>query len=531
MVFSARKIILFLLLSITVVSAQSQSAVEKSVPSTISGKVTVGGKAISGLAVVLVITDEYRSNLRPTRFRSTTDEDGNYRITKVPPGSYEVIAASPAHVASDRKLLIIGKNETVENVDIKLQRGGAITGKVTDDEGRPVIEEAVHISATTPAQRPYFRNIRTDDRGIYRAYGVPAGQYTVSAGRDPNSSFALHPPDGEYQRRFHPSAIDPAAAFVIEVSEGSEAANVDIKLGGPLRTYSARGRIIDGDTGRPMPNTRVGLQLRWQHGTSAVGGVAESNKDGEFKVEKLAPGKYEVYSEPSADSDWNSEAVKFEVTGADVEGLLIKTFKGASVSGVVILEGTDDPKVRANLLAARIVGRMDGYLGRSDPSATINPNGSFRLSGLAAGRLIPHLEPYQPFQVIRLERGGMVYPRGVEIKEHEQVTDLRVVVGLANGSIRGVIRPPTGSELPANARLRVLARRIDDPGPYGVEVEADARGHFRVESLIPGTYEIAVSVLMNTQPTQPSSKQTIVVTNGAVADVTIALKMPKPSPQ
>ena len=415
----------------------------------------------------LVISDQYRSTFRPTRFRSTTDQDGNYRIKNVPPGTYDVIVASPAYVATEgRKSLIVGKNETVENIDITLELGGVITGKVTDAEGRPVIEETVYVSAATAAQRlGYGRNVRTDDRGIYRAYGVPAGRYNVSAGRDANSSLASRRPEGQ-QRTYHPSTVDPAAATVIDVSEGSEATNVDITFGGPARTYSARGRIIDSDTAQPMPNTRVGVQMFWQHGTSAMSNVAESTKDGEFKLDNLAPGKYGVYSEPPADSDWHSEAVQFEVTDRDVEGLLIKISRGASVSGVVIMEGTDDPKVRASLVGGRIVAQIgDGYLGRSDPSATINPNGSFRMTGLAAGRLMFHLQTREPLRLIRLERDGIVYPRGVEIKEREQVTGLRVVVGHANGAIRGVIRLPTGLELPATARLRVGIRRTEDLMP------------------------------------------------------------------
>lgn len=355
MVFSGRQTIVCILLLLSLVAnAQSQKAVDKAATSTISGKVTVGGKGLSGVVVALAISDQFRSNLRPTRFRSTTDEDGNYRITKVPPGNYEVIPASPVYIPGEfRKSLIVGKNETVENVDITLLRGGVITGKVTDADGNPVIDETVYVlaSATTGQRLPYFRNIRTDDRGIYRAYGVPAGKYTVSAGRDPKSSVGKRPPEGEYQRTYHPSALDLDEATVIEVSEGSEATNVDITFGGSTNTYSARGRIIDSDTDKPIPNARVGVQVVMPNGsTSTMESVAESNKDGEFKVDNLPPGKYAVYSEPQAGSNRHSDAAKFEITDRDVEGLVVKTFGGASVSGVVVLEGTDDTKVRANYL-------------------------------------------------------------------------------------------------------------------------------------------------------------------------------------
>ena len=531
MVFSGLHTILCFLLLFSIPSVLPQS-VDKTATSTISGKVTVGGKGLQGVVVGLVIAEQYGS-FRPTRFRATTDEDGNYRITNVPPGNYAVVPASPAYVASEgRKSLIVGKNETVENVDIALEQGGVITGKVTDADGRPMIEEMVYVSATTSQRVVFYRDVRTDDRGIYRAYGIPPGKYTVSAGRDTNS-YNRRPES--HQRTYHPATVDPAAATIIDVSDGSEATNVDVTLAGPARTYSARGRIIDSDTNQPVPNAHVGVQMTIQYGAMALGNVTQSTKDGEFKVENLAPGKYAVYSEPSADSDWHSEAVKFEITDRDVDSLVIKISRGTSVSGVVILEGTADAKVRANLLASRIVAQItDGYLGQTEPSATINPNGSFRLTGLAAGRLMFRLQPREPFRVIRVERDGIVYPRVMEIKEREQVAGLRVIVGYGNGAIRGVIRLPDGLELPATTRVQVAVRRTEDliPGSYGNPVQADSRGHFRVDGLISGTYEIVVSVFMSA-PSQPAgippTKQTVVVTNGAVADVTITLQMPKPA--
>ena len=540
MVISGPRTILCILLLLSyVATALSQSAADKAATSTVSGKVTVGGKGLQGVVVGLVISDQNRSNARPTRFRAVTDEDGKYRITNVLAGTYDVVPASAAYVVTEgRKTLMIGKYETVENFDIALEQGGVITGTVTDADGNPVIEETVYVFSAGASQRvPYFRNTRTDDRGIYRAYGIPAGKYTVSAGRDASSSAGSRRPEGTYPLTFHPSAVDPAAATVIDVTEGGEATNIDIKFGRPTLTYIARGRIIDSDTNQPLPKTSVGIQVFTQHGTSASGHVAESTKDGEFKVENLPPGKYAVYSEPPADSGWQSEAVRFEVTDRDVEGLLIKTSRGASVSGVVILEGTHDAKVRTSLLASRIIGQIAGdYLGRTQPSSTINPDGSFRITGLAAGRLMLQLQPREPLQIIRMERDGMVV-RDMEIKEREQITGLRVIVGHANGAISGVIRQPEGFELPPTARIRVVVRRTEDLvlGAYIAPVDADARGHFRVDGLIPGTYEMLVGVFVTTPPSRspsfPPTRKTVIVTSGAVTDVEITLQVPKSSPQ
>ena len=119
--------------------------------------------------------------------------------------------------------------------------------------------------------------------------------------------------------------------------------------------YSARGRIIDGETSQPLPNAHLGLRLFFEgtfgsgHGYTWRTNVAESTKDGEFQIEDLPPGKYAIYLDSPTDSESFSEPVRFEVTDQDIESLLIKTSKGGTASGVVVLEGTHDPAVRANL--------------------------------------------------------------------------------------------------------------------------------------------------------------------------------------
>lgn len=534
MVSSGRQAIVcvLLLLSITV-SVRAQRAVDKSTTSTVSGKVIVGGKGVSGVVVGLVQVHD-NSRRFQTRFKGTTDEEGNYRITLVRPGTYEVVASAPAYVATDGpKSLIVGKNEVIENIDITLLRGGVITGKVTDADGRPVIEEWVYLSQTVPRQGlRYPRSIRTDDRGIYRAFGIPAGSYKVAVGRDAQSFPSISSKVG-YQRTYHPSALDPAEATAIEVSEGSEAINVDITLGRPVSRYSARGRVIDADTSRPMPGLKIVAQVFFQNG-SASSTAAESNKDGEFHVESLAPGKYAVYVETPTDSQWHSDAVRFEVIDQDIDGLVIKSSLGASASGVVVLEGMDDPKVRANLARGKIVGRIaSDFIGRANPSASIQPDGSFRINGLPSGRLSFHIQTADRLRLIRIERDGIPYPTGVEIKEREQVTGLRVVFSHANGTIRGVIKVPEGLVLAPTTRFFVSARRTEDASQvsYGSPVEADARGQFVIEGLIPGPYEIGIGIRGGTRPDPRLRipRTQTVVTYGGVAEVAIILEL-KPAP-
>ena len=173
MLSSTRKAIACILLIAGVaVSAHSQNpSTVKESPATISGKVTVKGQGLAGIVVGM-----YRSNSprpSPGTIRTVTDQDGNYRLTNVPPGTFEILPVAPAYVALDsegRKSLIVNKGETIENIDFAFARGGVITGKVTDTDGRPVIEEPIFV---VPVSQTYTPNGymhaqgATDDRALH----------------------------------------------------------------------------------------------------------------------------------------------------------------------------------------------------------------------------------------------------------------------------------------------------------------------------------------------------------------------------
>lgn len=530
MVSSSRQMFVRLLLLLTAIaSANAQSAVDKASSSSISGKVTIGGKGVSGMVVALAIATPSNSTY-VTQLKAVTDEEGNYRIKNLPPNTYQVLVSASQYVQSERRItVVVGKNEVAENINVTLIRGGVITGKVTDADGRALVEEPILFSSITASNAafPFWRTIRTDDRGIYRAFGLPPGRYTVSAGKDSMASYGRA--ENGYQRTYHPGTVHATEATAIEVTEGSEATNVDIVLGRKFAKYVARGRIIDGETSQPLPNAGIGIKFFFANGNTSSGISAVSTKEGEFKIENLTPGKYAVYSQ--TDPDRVSEAVRFEVIDQDVEGLVVKTFKGASVSGVVVLEGVRDPTLATSLTGYVIVAFVSNeFFGRSE----IKADGSFSLPGLPAGRVtLQFQQTRNHLKIIRIERDGVASTRGFEIREREQIRGLRVVVGQANGKIRGVLKFPEGWQLPATARLFVYLKRIDDPTAFVSPVIADARRQFLVEELVAGTYELKVivdGVPAEQRPTMAQSTPAVVVTNGAIADVTITLQRPKTGP-
>src|SRR5262249_22114340 len=178
---------------------------------------------------------------------------------------------------------------------------------------------------------------------------------------------------------------------VVEVTAGAEASRIDIRLGQPSQTYQASGRIVD-DAGKPVPNVMVSC--------GSVGGTGSyrppdptlhSNMKGEFKIEGLVTGHYSASATFVHDQglDLYSDATSFEVKSSDVTGLEIRVHKGLSISGVAVVEGTDDPAASAGLstleLWATDVPFEGGGSGVS--RSKIQPDNSFRLVGLHPGRV------------------------------------------------------------------------------------------------------------------------------------------------
>jgi hypothetical protein len=522
---------------ITLPCAQSQTTTaKKALGGRVAGKVTIKGKGAPNI-VVSLHSSEMNSPFDPS-YKATTDQDGNYLIIDVPAGSYEVTTVAPAFVIADSKdargqTVVLGEGERVENVNFSLVRGGVITGKVIDADGRPVIQQQVSLyrADVLEQQRGQIyptRNVYTDDRGIYRMFGIVSGLYKVAVGRGDNAFFgSLAIGRASYKRVFHPDVSDQAKATIIEVSEGSEATNVDITLGRAMETFKASGRVVDDEKGFPMPNVTFGLQRIIGNHSEYMNSPVTSNSQGDFIIESLIPGKYSVFLMPEPNDEVRIEAPGFDVVDQDVEGLTIRLTKGASVAGVVLLESADKSAfaklVQLNLQAYVPAQRSGMFMGQY-ANATIAPDGSFHLGGLPAGMAVFSLGETQlkGFRLTRVEREGIVQPGGVEIKEGEQVSGVRLVVSYGNATLRGVVVLENGP-LPENDSILV---RLVRPGETSFFIQApsvDARGHFLIDGLQGGLYELSVSVLWSGGKPGPPVKQQVNVQDGSISDVSITI--------
>jgi uncharacterized GH25 family protein len=521
---------------------------KKNSEATVSGKVTIKGKPAPGVVVGLRASQPTQSD---STFKATTDSEGNYRIADVPGGSFQVAPVAPALVISDvnnsmGQTVVITEGENVEGIDFELIHGGVITGRVTDAGGHPAIEERITLSPVDQRnQRGSFSSAPnmfvTDDRGIYRLFGVRPGHYKISVGegdhgyyRSMGSGRSIRP------STFYPDTTDPTKATIVEIEEGTEATGIDIAMGQTPQGFSVNGRVVDGETGKPVANVTIGLAkilvVDASNSRSIGGGAgARSDRLGEFRLENLTPGKYTISVYPPPESNLRAEPVTFDVLDQDVTGLVIKAGMGASVSGTVLLEGTKDPRALAALAQAYVAAYIvqspnvtSGHSGR------INPDGSFQVGGLQAGLANFSLETMdntRGLALLRVERDGVAQPAGIQIQNAEKVTGIRIVVTYSNGSIRGVIKTENGT-LPATGRFIVQLAKPAEPNGNQQPVNADSRGHFLVEGLAAGTYELRViAYVPESRQRAQSAKQLVTVTDGATTEVTVTIDLtPSPGP-
>ncbi|HKG47216.1 MAG TPA: SpaA isopeptide-forming pilin-related protein [Pyrinomonadaceae bacterium] len=313
------------------VQAQQQAGV-------VSGRVVLDGKTSSSVEVVLLSDGNER---RTEIARTSTDAEGRFRLSVEAAGRYRVMPFAPAYVSSNAqsvaKVITVAPGEEIKDVDFALVPGGVITGHVLTAEGRPAIAERIAVTPvaqpdqTRPALNLPGAILETDDRGVYRIFGLPPGRYLVSAGTAGESVAAdVNNRRFSYTRTFHPNVAEEVKATVVEVAAGGETANVDITMLPRAESFTASGRIVEARGSQPLAGVTFGYAATREDGRMSGAPVRDlqTNAKGEFVIPKLTPGRYVVFVSSNRDANVYSEMLPFEVTKGDVTGLELKSRAG-----------------------------------------------------------------------------------------------------------------------------------------------------------------------------------------------------------
>src|SRR5262249_53937082 len=152
----------------------------------------------------------------------------------------------------------------------------------------------------------------------------------------------------ESQQTYYPGIADKTKAVAVKVKAGAETSAIDFKLAPPKKKgYEVRGRVID-ESGKAVSGVMIGCSpVHETEGDEkdapsgfAVPAVLHSNAQGESKSPGIGTGKDQVSGMSLLDeASVYGDPTTFEVAGRDIRGVEIKTPKGLTAGGTVVIEG------------------------------------------------------------------------------------------------------------------------------------------------------------------------------------------------
>ena len=240
----------------------------------IRGRITrTDGLAVAH-ATVTALAPQATGNGGPARPQSTTtDEDGRYEFVELPKGDYRIQAAKAGFTggaygqktAADRSgNVALADNQTRTRIDITLSPYSAIAGQVFDDFGDPVEDVTVSISRIRfIAGRRRLVGVNgvvsntTDDLGHYRVFGLPPGQYVVTASVGQVTALMTGADVSGFAPTYFPGTANAGDARLVAVQQAQDALGVDVALGPVAARMGARIQVVEVPPGPPVLQTLV----------------------------------------------------------------------------------------------------------------------------------------------------------------------------------------------------------------------------------------------------------------------------------
>jgi hypothetical protein len=476
-----------------------------------------------------------------------TDDMGVFEIAELPAGRYTVSVSKTGFITLSygqrRPLqpgtpLQLADGQQLKGVAFRLPRGGAISGRIFDEDGEPIPGAMVRVMRYQYQQGA--RSLapvgvgQTDDRGQYRVWGLNPGEYYVSAvaraaslgrgpagpGAGPGAQFGrqagiagaataaagnitafLGEPGAEndqvgYAPTYYPGTTSVADARSVTLGVSQDALDIDFGLQ-LIRTANVGGRVVNAD-GTPSSSGNVTIApdgVPIGAGPMGTNYAARIQRDGAFTTAGVPPGRYTLRARGDDGESPMFAMQPLTVADGDVVGLHVVLAPGATISGTVTFEaGRQAIPSDLNQIHVTAPAADQSSFGRN-PDARVDKDAKFVLEGVPAG---PHLirsngAPRGWVLKSALVDGRDVVDLPLELRAGQKVTGISLVFSDKLSEIDGTI---TDDQRVPITDLTVLAFPTDPAlwrpqSRHIMTSRPDQTGRFQIRGLPPGEYYLA----------------------------------------
>lgn len=455
-------------------------------------------------------------------------------------------ASASADISRDfQEIVVNGINDT--DVMITVKRGAAITGRIMYADGAEATGVRVEVLRKKDGQySPVITSLgdvfgamfggasgglRTDDRGVFRVAGLPAGEYVVrvvenvthtekTSGRDIEFMAILGFSPSSMVATYYPNTSDAKKAEIIKVALGQETAEINIIL--PDRElHDLKGIVVNKATRAPLKNIEVTLKSE-NDVVSIFGAEGESGKknttdeQGRWSYKQLPAGKYTLTVKPTGReemSDGKTQKAKqpkfaqtqkeIVVEDKDIVDLTVELGYGATISGTIAFDNQQPFEQPIFIVAADENGKFSesDYIGSPYYNDGNKPAPKkaqeFKIEGVPAGKVFLNAsagggsdgDGERQFYVKSILYGGADISRtSVETREGEEIKNVQIVLSRDVGKLKGSVvktdkTPAAGAKVWLVSTDKGLWENVDAQ----LYAQANADGEFEIAGA-PGEY-------------------------------------------
>ena len=449
-----------------------------------------------------------------------SDPDGRFAFAQVKPGRYTVRATRDGHFgkpvagvypASEAVNITVAAGET-RQVPMAMVQGAIIGGRVYDQIGAAVSNMTVQ--AYSVGYQNGFSLLQTtvtkttDDRGEYRLFWLPPGDYYVGA-----TTRSAQPLVGGQPgvRTFYPSVARLHEAQPITIRGGEDFRGMDIALR-PAPLFKISGQITStvapppNDTGSPLVMAFLHLadrDLQTPNDNTAAnqsGRLSLTPNTGAFEITNVPPGSYELLgrvADPSVGTglaafSWGR--VLIDVEDRDVRDVSIAINPSPSVKGIVRVTGGGSLPQGLRLALNPMGGssRVALYQLVATRGTPVAADGTFSVASVPPGQFrvaaLSGLPPTFYIADVR-QNSASVFDSGFAVGSREP-DPIEIWISPGAGVVEGVVEDgPARIVAGAVVALIPEARRLENRALYAV-TNADASGRFSFRGVAPGDYQV-----------------------------------------